>query len=166
MTLYAELTSDLLFLPSFKFDHNSWPLGKAFGSQTPLVLSSHRRYRVSGQDPPRTIQVVRSINYLCNALKVTEIVRSRSIEISEMVKPPDGVNHNSGGGGGPTISESIANVIACAVVSLAHEEALRNHGVPRHLPNRIIGASSKMSSVAVVRNQHLIRSIIARKWPK
>ena len=97
---------------------------------------------------------------------MAEIVSSRNIEISEMVKPPYGVNHNNGGAGGPTISELFANAIACVVVSLAHEEALRNHIVQRHLPDRIIGASSKMSGVAVVRNQHVIRSIIARKWPK
>ena len=89
---------------------------------------------------------------------MAEVVRQKSLEISELVKPEHTANGNE-----VMISESLANAIACAVVSMAHEEALRTHRVSKHLPDRIIGREYELSSVAIVRNKDLIKSTIARK---
>jgi len=87
-----------------------------------------------------------------------EFVRQKSIEISELAKPERREN-----GDEIMISESLANAIACAIVSMAHQEALRSHRVSKHLPDRIIGREFELSSVAIVRNKDLIKSTIARK---
>lgn len=113
---------------------------------------------MSDKDAPYAIQVERGINHLCSRLKLAEVVRQRSIKISELAKPERGDNGNE-----VMISESVGNAIACAIVSIAHEEALRMHRVSKHLPDRIIGREYGLSSVAIVRNKDLIKSTIAHK---
>jgi hypothetical protein len=113
---------------------------------------------VSNQGAPYTVQVERSINDLCSRLKLADVVRQKCLEISELAKP-----EHVGSGNEIMISESLANAIACAIVSMAHEEAFRMRRVSKHLPDRIIGREYQLSSVAIVRNKDLIKSTIIRK---
>lgn len=97
------------------------------------------------------------IDHICSELKLAQLVRSRSFEFSNYLKPESGDEINS------DILESVINAVACAVVSMAHEEALRMHRVSRHLPDRIIGRLYGLSSSAVVRNKQLIGSVMTKK---
>lgn len=98
-----------------------------------------------------------SIDHICSELKLAQLVRSRSFEFSNYLKPESGDEINS------DIIGSVINAVACAVVSMAHEEALRMHRVSRHLPDRIIGRLYGLSSSAVVRNKQLISSVMTKK---
>ena len=98
-----------------------------------------------------------SIDHICSELKLAQLVRLRSFELSNYLKPEssDGIQSD--------IPESVINAVACAVVSMAHEEALRTHRVSRHLPDRIIGKLFGLSSSAVVRNKQLISLVMTKK---
>ncbi len=98
-----------------------------------------------------------SIDHICSELKLAQLVRLRSFELSNYLKPEssDGIQSD--------IPESVINAVACAVVSMAHEEALRTHRVSRHLPDRIIGKIFGLSSSAVVRNKQLISLVMTKK---
>ena len=98
-----------------------------------------------------------SIDHICSELKLAQLVRLRSFELSNYLKPEggDGIQND--------IPESVIDAVACAVVSMAHEEALRMHRVSRHLPDRIIGRLYGLSSSAVVRNKQLINSVMIKK---
>ena len=97
------------------------------------------------------------IDHICSELKLGQLVRSRSFEFSSYLKPESGDEINS------DILGSVINAVACAVVPMAHEEALRIHRVSRHLPDRIIGRLYGLSSSAVVRNKQLISSGMTKK---
>lgn len=97
------------------------------------------------------------IDHIFSELKLAQLVRSRSFEFSNYLKPESGDEINS------DILGSVINAVACAVVSMAHEEALRMHRVSRHLPDRIIGRLYGLSSSAVVRNKQLISSVMTKK---
>ncbi len=98
-----------------------------------------------------------SIDHICSELKLAQPVRLRSFELSNYLKP------ESGDGIQNDIPESVINAVACALVSMAHEEALRMHRVSRHLPDRFIGRLYGLSSSAVVRNKQLISSVMTKK---
>jgi hypothetical protein len=98
-----------------------------------------------------------NIDHICSELKLAQLVRLRSVELSNYLKP------ESGDGNQNDIPESVTDAVACAVVSMAHEEALRMHRVSRHLPDRIIGRLYGLSSSAVVRNKQLINSVMIKK---
>ena len=102
-------------------------------------------------------KIVASIDHICVELKLSELVRSRCLELLNYLKP-EGDDKKP-----EHIPDSVANAVACALVSLAHEEAWRTHNVPRHLPDRFIGKIYGLSSSAVVYNKHLIHSIITKK---
>jgi hypothetical protein len=97
-----------------------------------------------------SVQVDASINHICDELGLISFVRAKCIEMSNKIKPKQGVN----------ITKPIANAIACAVVSIVHEESKRKGRVGRHLPDRIIGKVFGLNGVAVVYNKHLINSVI------
>lgn len=97
------------------------------------------------------------IDHIFSELKLAQLVRSRSFEFSNYLKPESSDEINS------DILGSVINAVACAVVSMAHEEALRMHRVSRHLPDRIIGRLYGLSSSAVVRNKQLISSVMTKK---
>ena len=107
---------------------------------------------------PSTEIIPTSINHICEKLKLAPIVREKSWELANILKP-----EGAGGNEVVDIPESVANAVACAVVSIAHEEAWKIHRVPKHLPDRILGRVYGLSSAAVVYNKHLIGSVIARK---
>jgi len=98
-----------------------------------------------------------SIDHICSELKLAQLVRSKSFELSNYLKSESGDEINR------DIPESVINAVACAVVSMAHEEALRMHRVSRHLPDRFIGRLYGLSSSAVVRNKQLISSVMTKK---
>ena len=58
------------------------------------------------------------------------------------------------------MTKPIANAIACAIVSVVHEESKRKGRVGQHLPDKIIGKVFGLNSVAVVYNKRLINSVI------
>jgi hypothetical protein len=95
-------------------------------------------------------QVDASINQICDELGLISFVRAKCIELSNKIKPERGGN----------ITKPIANAIACAVVSIVHEESKRKGRVGRHLPDRIIGKVFGLNGVAVVHNKRLVNSVI------
>jgi len=97
-----------------------------------------------------SVQVDAGINHICDELGLISFVRAKCIEMSSKVKPKQGVN----------ITKPIANAIACAIVSIVHEESKRKGRVGRHLPDKIIGKVFGLNSVAVVYNKRLINSVI------
>jgi hypothetical protein len=111
--------------------------------------------------PPSSVlnaKVRASIDHICSELELDQIVKSGCIELSRYLEPL-----HSGDNTPDEIPESLANAVACALVSLAHEEAWRMHRVPKHLPDRIIGKLYGLSSAAVVYNRRLISSEITKK---
>ena len=98
-----------------------------------------------------------SIDHICSELKLAQLVRSRSFELSNYLKSESGDDINR------DIPESVINAVTCAVVSMAQEEALSMHRVSIHLPDRIIGRLYGLSSSAVVRNKQLISSVMTKK---
>jgi hypothetical protein len=99
-----------------------------------------------------------SIEHICTELDLPPIVKQKSIEFLNLVQP-----ETATGGGVVDVSESVANAVACAIVSMAHEELWKIHRVPRHLPDRIVGRIYGLSSATVVYNKHLISSVIMKK---
>lgn len=97
-----------------------------------------------------SVQVDAGINHICDELGLISFVRAKCIEMSSKIKPKQSVN----------ITKPIANAIACAVVSIVHEESKRKGRVGQHLPDRIIGRVFGLNSVAVVYNKRLINSVI------
>lgn len=97
-----------------------------------------------------SVQVDASINQICDELGLISFVRAKCIEMCSKIKPKQGVN----------ITKPIANAIACAVVSIVHEESKRKGRVGRHLPDRIIGKVFGLNSVTVVYNKRLVNSVI------
>lgn len=94
-----------------------------------------------------------SIDRICTELNLSHIVKERSIELANLLRAETAAD----------ISESLANAVACAIVSMAHEELWKMHRVPRHLPDRIVGGIYQLSSATVVYNKHLISSVIMKK---
>ncbi|MEO9294600.1 MAG: hypothetical protein ABI347_03260 [Nitrososphaera sp.] len=86
------------------------------------------------------------INYACDELKLTPFVRTKCIEMSKKKATEQ--------------DEKIldANGVACAIVSIVHEDARRNGRVSKHLPNKMIGKALGMDSGTVVHNIHLFNS--------
>jgi hypothetical protein len=99
-----------------------------------------------------------SVDQICSKLDLDHFVRSRCFELADYLKQDSNNSKQS-----QNISESIANAIACALVSIAHREAWQMHRVSRYLPDRNIGKLFGMSSSAVVYNRHLISSVISKK---
>lgn len=89
------------------------------------------------------------INHICDELTLTPFVRTQCIEMSNEVKPGTSVS----------ISQPVANAIACAIVSIVHRDAQTKGRVTRHLPDRMIGNVFGMTGISVVRNRHLINSV-------
>jgi hypothetical protein len=102
-------------------------------------------------------KILAGIDRICVELKLSELVQSRSLELLNLLKPAADDKKPE------QFPDSVANAVACALVSLAHEEAWRMRRVPRHLPDRFIGRTYGLSSSTVVYNKHLIHSIIAKK---
>ena len=98
------------------------------------------------------------IDKICSKLDLDRFVRSRCFELADYLKQESNNSKQ-----GQNISESVANAIACALVSIAHREAWQMHRVSRYLPDRNIGKLYGMSSSAVVYNRHLISSVISKK---
>ena len=102
-----------------------------------------------------------SIDQICSKLNLDPFVRSKCYDLAGHLKQ-DSNNAMQG----QNISESLANAIACALVSIAHREAWQMRRVFRYLPDRNIGKLYGMSSSAVVYNRHLISTVISRKKGK
>jgi hypothetical protein len=91
-------------------------------------------------------KVEASIDHVCDELKLTPFVRTKCVEMSKKSTA--------------TQDEKIldADGVACAIVSIVHEDARRNGRVTRHLPNKMIGKVLGMDGVTVVHNIHLFNS--------
>lgn len=92
------------------------------------------------------VKVDESINYICDKLRLTSFVREKCIQMCIKVKPKENAN----------VTGPVANAVACAIVSIVHEDAKRNGRVGQHLPDRIIGKVFGLTSIAVVYNKRLI----------
>jgi hypothetical protein len=88
-----------------------------------------------------------SINQICDSLKLTQFVRTECIKVSNDVTPKEGM------------AQPIANAIACAIVSIVHEDAKRKGRVSQHLPDKAIGNVFGLSGVSVVYNKRLVNSV-------
>ena len=95
------------------------------------------------------VKVDESINHICDKLKLPALVRAKCIELCTRVKPKENTK----------VSDPTANAVACAIVSIVHEDALRNGRVDRHLPDRILGKVFGLTSSGVVYNKRLINRI-------
>ena len=95
------------------------------------------------------VKVDEGINHICDKLKLTSLVRAKCIELCTKVKPKESAD----------VSAPAANAVACAIVSIVHDEAKRNGRVSHHLPDRIIGKIFGLTSVAVVYNKRLVNTI-------
>jgi hypothetical protein len=51
-----------------------------------------------------------------------------------------------------------SDALACAIVSIVHEEARRSGRVSQHLPNKMIGNSLGIDSGTIVHSIHLFNS--------
>ena len=60
-----------------------------------------------------------------------------------------------------SITKTLANSIACAIVSIVHEESMRGGRVDRHLPDRIIGSVFKFNAGSIVYNKRIVNHVIA-----
>lgn len=96
------------------------------------------------------VKVADAINHICDELKLTEFVRAKCIELCNRLKPKENAK----------VSDPAAKAVACAIVSIVHEEAMRHGRVDRHLPDRIIGKIFGLTSVGVVYNKRLISKIM------
>ena len=99
-----------------------------------------------------------SIDYICSELKLDQSIKFGCIELARMLGLIAG-----GDSGTHDIPDSVANALACSLVSLAHQELWRSRRVTRHLPDRVIGKLYGLSSSAVVYNKRLINSEIEKK---
>lgn len=95
------------------------------------------------------VKVDEGINRICDELKLTSLVRAKCIELCAKVKPKESAD----------VSAPAANAVACAIVSIVHDEAKRNGRVSHHLPDRIIGKIFGLTGVAVVYNKRLVNTI-------
>ena len=95
------------------------------------------------------VMVGAGINQICDELTLTPFVRTQCIEVSNEVKPEANVS----------VSQPIANAIACAIVSIVHRDAQIKGRVARHLPDKMIGNVFGMTSNSVVHNRHLVNSV-------
>jgi len=100
-------------------------------------------------------KVEASINKMCDELKLAPFVRAGCFDLSNEVGPKENVD----------IEQPVADAVACAIVSIVHEEARRNGRVARHLPDKIIGSVFGLSGNAVVYNRHLINGVRSGKKP-
>jgi hypothetical protein len=98
-----------------------------------------------------------SINNICSELHLDPIVKSTCAELARYLEQINGGNKAH------DMPDSVANAVACSLVSLAHEELWRKKRVARHLPDRMIGRSYGLSSSAVVYNKALINSEITKR---
>ena len=98
-----------------------------------------------------------SIDHICSELKLDQNIKLRCSELARILGPIAG-----GESGKHIIPDSVANAVACSLVSLAHEELWRSRRITRHLPDRIIGKLYGLSSSAVVYNKRLINSEIEK----
>ena len=98
-----------------------------------------------------SILVNESINHLCDQLKLVAFVRARCIEVCTKIIPKQAAS----------ITKPIANSIACAIVSIVHENSRRSGRVEQHLPDRIIGGVFGLDAVSVVYNRRLVNTVIA-----
>jgi hypothetical protein len=64
------------------------------------------------------------------------------------------------------MAQSTANAIACAIVSIVHEEAKRKGRVTQHMPDKKIGDVFGLSGVSIVYNKRLINSVRSGKSKK
>lgn len=96
------------------------------------------------------VRVTSAIDHICNELKLTAFVRAKCIELCSRVKPKENAK----------VSDPAAKAIACAIVSIVHEEAMRHGRVDRHLPDRIVGKIFGLTSIGVVYNKRLINKIM------
>lgn len=98
-----------------------------------------------------SVLVTASINHICDELKLVAIVRTRCIDVCNRIMPKQVAR----------ITKTLANSIACAIVSIVHEESRRGGRVDRHLPDRIIGSVFKFDAVSVVYNKRIVTHVIA-----
>lgn len=96
-----------------------------------------------------SIQVNESINHICDELSLTSFVRAKCLDKSSNMNPKEDMN----------ITKPIANAIACAIVSIVHEDAKNNGRVRQHLPDRMIAKVFGLNSVDIVYNKRLINSM-------
>ena len=92
-------------------------------------------------------KVEAGINNICNELKLTPFVRSRCMEVSNRAMMAEDGNNKQD-----------SNALACAIVSIVHEEARRNGRVTQHLPNKMIGNSLGINSGTIVHSIHQFNS--------
>ena len=100
---------------------------------------------------PFVVAIGAGINRICDELKLTPFVRAKCNEMCSKIEPKEKAK----------ISDPVANAIACAIVSIVHEDAKRNGRVGKHLPDRVIGKVFGLSSITVVHNKHLVNSVIS-----
>jgi hypothetical protein len=105
---------------------------------------------MSDDTSPLSVHVDAGINHICNELGLIPFVRAKCIEMSSKLNTKQGKD----------ITKSTGNAIACAIVSIVHEESKRKGRVDRHLPDRIIGEVFGQKSVTVVYNKRLLNSVI------
>ncbi len=96
-----------------------------------------------------------SIDHICSELELDKSISSRCAELGGYLEPIKSGTKSS-------MPDSVANAVACALVSLAHEEAWHQRRVLRHLPDRIIGRIYGFSSSTIVYNKRLINSQIMK----
>ena len=101
-----------------------------------------------------------SIDNICSKLRLDENVKKHCINLSQYLQPIQG------GKGQYEIPDALANAVACALVSLAHEELWRKNMIPKHLPDKIIGGLYGLRSAAVVYNKRLVSSEITKNKAK
>lgn len=92
-----------------------------------------------------------SINRICDDLDLIAFVRTKCIELSNKLAPKQLAN----------IAKPIADAIACAIVSIVHEESKMKGRVDRHLPDRIIGGVFGLKGISVVYNKRLVHAVIS-----
>lgn len=106
---------------------------------------------VSDQNTKFSLSLVNdSINQICDQLQLSAFVRTGCIELCSRVMS----------GHASEITKPIGNAVACAIVSIVHEESKRKGRVSKHLPDRIVGNVFGLSSVSVVYNKRLINTAI------
>jgi hypothetical protein len=100
-----------------------------------------------------------SIEHICLELRLDQNVKSRSIELLHALEQSSGYGSNKVPA---KVREPLANAVACALVSIAHEEAWRKNRVPKHLPDKTIGGLYGLTSSSVVYNKRLVGAEIEK----
>lgn len=93
-------------------------------------------------------RVDQGIHELCDKLKLTPFVRARCLEMSGNMEKE----------GGTGLTGSPTNAVACSIVSIVHEEALRGGRVTVHLPDKMIGKVFGMDSGDIIRGKHIMNA--------